>query len=199
MTKVLVACALIGALGLSSLPKTFAAGAEDAGGPYRWNQYQIALPKAGWTVAGDGLDGSGNKRLSLQTGDGFLSVLITLFAKPPAPDPQTRDKPGEVAAALGMPLALKLAGSEGENAIALSYGSIDLSSGAAPLARFIIGAGKEFWTLDALLHVSEKGGAMYGALILGKGVRGKVDMNADHQRWIAEAYGIVRSISVTQK
>lgn len=40
---------------------------------------------------------------------------------------------------------------------------------------------------------------MYGALILGKGVRGQVDMNADHKRWIAEAYGIVRSISVTQK
>lgn len=34
MISVLVAYALIGALGLSSLPKAIAARAEDAGGPY---------------------------------------------------------------------------------------------------------------------------------------------------------------------
>lgn len=69
--------------------------------------------------------------------------------------PQTLEKPAGAAAALGMPLALKLAGSEGENAIALSYVSSDLSSGVAPLARFIAGADKEFGTLDALFQVSE--------------------------------------------
>jgi hypothetical protein len=195
MTKTLVACVLIGALTAASRPAVLA---DDAtGGPYRWNQYQVELPRAGWKVVGDALDDKGNKVLSLQTGDNFLAMFITLFLNAPAPDPQFLANPAGAAVAIGLPTALKLAGSEGESAIAVSYGSVDLSGGAAPLARITIYGGKEFWTLDTVVYL--KGASMYAAMIIGKGVRGQIDSNASHQRSVAEAYGIFRSIRIVQK
>src|SRR5207253_1661454 len=128
-------------------------------------------------VSGDALDDQGNKRLTLQGGGDYLVVMITLFAIANAstPDRQSLEMPAGAAAALGMPLALKLAGPDGENAVALSYGSVDLSGGAAPLVRFTIGTGKEFLSLDSVVHLADKGGSAYSAMILGKGVRGQID------------------------
>ena len=82
-----------------------------------------------------------------------------------------------------------------DSAIALSYGSVELHTGPAPLARFTIGAtGKSFTTIDGALFTDAQGASTFGVMLLGKGVRGQVDMNGDHQRLVAEGYAIVRSI-----
>ncbi len=163
---------------------------------YEWQHTTFQYPQHWKIVVDEGDDLRQAKLLPKDRDD--VSLLFSIFREFPKPDKTYKTMPVKASVSLGVGLALKLAGETGEQAIALHYGRIELSTGSSVSARFTImpPETKTFHTLECFHLYNEKSGGGGMGLVLTQGVRGQVIEDQQYIQYIQEAYEIVRSFVI---
>lgn len=164
---------------------------------YTWQNFQFTYPDH-WTIGLDQDNGDTHQVKLLADEAETNSVFLSFIKNFAVPNEEYAKNPVMASISFGLGPALKLAGSYGESAISLSFGSITLTNGPILSARFLISAPEpertEFYMLECFHVFSEEKQAASFVMLISKGIRGQVIENPAHHQKVAEAYAIARSL-----
>ena len=166
---------------------------------YTWQDFQLVYP-AHWAIVGEQDVGDTHQLKLVSDQAETITVFLNLIKNFSAPNEEYKTKPVMASVSFGLDLALKLAGSYGESAIALSYGSIELADGPVLSARFMISAPdpetKIFYSLECFHTFSETKGMAFFGMLLSRGTKGRITENPIYHQYVAEAYAIIRGVTI---
>lgn len=163
---------------------------------YAWNGYEFSYPN-GWTVSQENDIPESGRAVVVSQGKEALEVVIGFMDKLSAEDvKKEKVTPAKLAMALGIPMALKLAGKK-ESAISISYGSIGLSDGRVLSTRFTVALPDIPDVYNIECFSTTTASKLYAGAIKSSSRKGHVpEDNASYRKAFLEAYAIVKSITV---
>lgn len=166
---------------------------------YAWSDFEFTYPAEWDVVLENDVEGVRHVKLvAAETED--VSILVSLFEEFTEIDEHYEEMPVMASVSFGLGLALKLAGSHGESAIALNYRSLEFADGPVLSAVFTImppdSNVKEVHMLECFHDMSDEKDKAFFGMILSKGKRGQLIENPKYAQYIEEAYAIARSISI---
>lgn len=170
---------------------------EDERKHYRWKGFSFSYPD-GWDIVLDKkVDAMKAVKLVGKRGPDQVDIVFSLMEEAPVGvinDEKYAEMPVLSSLAFGMSSALKLAGEEGEPAIATTYRSIELSSGPALSAVFtIMPPGANVYLLESFHQFSADKKQFFAGNLVTVSRRGGANTRPDYGRLIQEAYAVIRS------